>query len=310
MSEQIVVGVDGSEAAEKALIWAAETASRVGAHLVIAHADPARSQPDGTSESGPDYGHQLLRESIATAVEVSGACSISTVLRAEQPSRLLLELSEDAAIVAVGTRGAGAVVETLLGSVARRVAAHARCPVVVVPQSWRPPSVETQRPVAVGISFSESGRQALEFAFAEAHRRRVPLVAVRAWADFDWATPMADYLTAGHDGVRHRDQERMTRLIDEAWRRYPSVEVDTELSSESPYNALHGAAERSDLLVLGCRNDDHLFSRLGAVGTRLLHTSPCPVAIVGQPTALAADGERPPLAARSARGNDHDGSAQ
>src|SRR5689334_21515247 len=32
MPEQIVVGVDGSEAAEKALIWAAETASRDGAH--------------------------------------------------------------------------------------------------------------------------------------------------------------------------------------------------------------------------------------------------------------------------------------
>ena len=63
MSEQIVVGVDGSEAAEKALIWAAETASRNGAHLVIAHGDSARPA-EALPGTGVDYHHQLLREAI------------------------------------------------------------------------------------------------------------------------------------------------------------------------------------------------------------------------------------------------------
>lgn len=301
MSEQIVVGVDGSEAAEKALIWAAEIASRDGAHLVIAHGDPNRSHIEPATGSGPDYDHQLLREAIATAVEVSGTCNISTVLRDEHPSQLLLELSEDAALVVVGSRGVGAVVSTLLGSVAHRVAAHGRCPVVVVPESWRDPSADERRPVAVGVSASESGRQALEFAFVEAERRHVPLIAVRAWAEFDWTKPVADYMSAGHDGVRHREQAQLDEVVEEAWRRHPSVGVDIELASETLFNTLHGAAERSDLLVLGCRNDDHLFSRLGTVGMRLLHTSPCPVVIVGQPTVLPGDGERTALAAQSGR---------
>jgi nucleotide-binding universal stress UspA family protein len=295
MPEQIVVGVDGSAAAEKALIWAAETATRDGAHLVIAHGDSARpvEAPPGTAV---DYHHQLLREAIATAVEVSGTCNISTLLRAEHPSQLLLELSRTADLVVVGLRGAGAVAGTLFGSVAHKVAAHGRCPVVVVPESW---SVEQERPVSVGVSASESGRQALEFAFAEAERRGVALVAVRCWAQFDWTLPVADYMAAGHEQLRHRELEQLNALVDEVWRRHPSVEVDIELSSETVYNALHSAAERSDLLVLGCRNDDHLLSRLGTVGMRLLHSSPCPVVIVGQPVALAAEGERTELAGQS-----------
>jgi nucleotide-binding universal stress UspA family protein len=297
MSEQIVVGVDGSEAAEKALIWAAETASRNGAHLVIAHGDPALL-PDASPGTGVDYHHQLLREAIATAVEVSGACNISTVLQAEHPSHLLLELSQTADLLVVGSRGVGAVAGTLLGSVAHKVAAHGRCPVVVVPRGWRSPSAEEQRAVAVGVSASQSGRQALEFAFCEAERRDVPLVAVRSWADFDWAVPVADFMTAGEE-VRHREQEQLNALVDEVWRRHPSVDVDIELSSETLFNALHGAAERSDLLVIGCRSDDHVFSRLGTMGMRLLHSSPCPVVIVGQPTVLAGDGERAELAGQS-----------
>jgi nucleotide-binding universal stress UspA family protein len=298
MPEQIVVGVDGSEAAEKALIWAAETASRDGAHLVIAHGDSAKPV-EASPGTGVDYHHQLLREAIATAVEVSGSCNISTVLRAEHPSRLLLELSQTADLLVVGSRGAGAVAGTLLGSVAHKAAAHGRCPVVVVPQAWRSPSVEEQRPVAVGVSASESGRQAVEFGFAEAERRGVALIAVRCWAQFDWTLPVADYMAAGHEELRHREQDQLNALVDEVWRRHPSVEVDLELSSETVYNALHGAAERCDLLVIGCRNDDHLFSRIGTVGMRLLHSSPCPVAIVGQPVALAADRERAELAGQS-----------
>src|SRR6266536_3409539 len=181
MSERIVVGVDGSQAAEKALMWAADTASRKGAHLVIGHGDAA-VRADAAPMSAVDYDHRLLREAVATAIEVSGACDISTVLRAEHPSRLLLELGETADMLVVGSRGAGAV-PTLLGSVAYRVAAHGRCPVVVVPENWRVPSAEEARPVSVGVSASASGRDALEFAIDEAESRGVPLIAVRSCAE-------------------------------------------------------------------------------------------------------------------------------
>lgn len=290
---QIVVGVDGSEPAERALIWAAETAARNGAALVIAHGGESPSKAEQEREELSDFSSGLLKEAVATAVDVPGVGDVSTVLSEDPPADVLLGMSEAADMIVVGTHGEGWIVGALLGSVTYRVAAHAHCPVIVVPEGWRAPEAEEVRAVTVGISPSPSGQDALEFAFIEAERRGVPLLAVRSWAEFDWSTPTKSFLSGDHDSLRHEQQELLTTLVEAAWRRHPTVEVDLELSTEPVYRALHGAAARADLLVLGCRHaDGHRFSRLGPIASRLLHTSSCPVAIVGHPA--RAEGEHEP----------------
>ncbi len=47
-------------------------------------------------------------------------------------AKLLIDLSEDADMLMVGTRGHGGFADLLLGSVSQNVVAHAKCPVVVV----------------------------------------------------------------------------------------------------------------------------------------------------------------------------------
>jgi nucleotide-binding universal stress UspA family protein len=285
MSRQIVVGVDGSQPAERALVWAAETASRDGAQLLIAHGGNVLPKAEPALDSG-DVSRELLREAVATAIDVGGGCNVSTVLREESPAQLLLELSDDAQMLVVGTHGTGRIVGALLGSVANRVAAHARCPVVVVPEDWRAPADDEARAVAVGVSGSVPGVDALEFAFGEAERRGVPLVAVRSWTEPDSARHDLDFGASG--AVRHEQQELLTRIVESTWARHPAVEVVTELSSEPVYDALLAAAAGADLLVLGCRHaDEHRFSRLGPIASRLLHAAPCPVAVVGHPVAPA-----------------------
>jgi len=223
----------------------------------------------------------VLREAVATAIDASDVTDISTLLRDDQPAGVLLELSENARMVVVGTHGVGRIAGVLLGSVAHRIAAHARCPVVVVPEEWRAPARGDARPVAVGVSGTPSGRDALEFAFTEAERAEVPLVAVRSCAEINRAGDEASATWRGHQAL-------LTELVEAAWANHPGVEVVSELSSASVYETLHDVAGRASLLVLGCRHaeDSHL-ARLGPVSSRLLHSSPCPVAIVGRPVAPA-----------------------
>lgn len=281
---QIVVGVDGSEPSERALIWAAETAARNNAALIIAHGGESPSKAEQEREELSEFSRGLLREAVATAVDATGVSEVSTVLSEDPPADVLLGMSETADMIVVGTHGKGWIVGALLGSVTSRVAAHAHCPVIVVPEGWRAPEAEDVRAVTVGVSPSPSGHDALEFAFAEAERRGVPLLAVRSWAEFDWTTPTRSFLSGSNDSLRHEQQDLLTTLVEAAWKRHPTVEVAIELSTEPVYRALHAAAARADLLVLGCRHaDDYRFSRLGPIASRLLHSSACPVAIVGHP---------------------------
>jgi nucleotide-binding universal stress UspA family protein len=275
MTEPIVVGVDGSQPADRALVWAADEAARHGAQLLIVHCGDVLTRRARVLADVPDHSHEVLREAVATAIDASDACNISTLLRDEQPASVLVELTERARMLVLGTHGVSRMTGALLGSVAHWVAAHARCPVVVVPEDWRAPIAGEARPVAVGVSGSPSGRDAVEFAFIEAEHANVPLVAVRSCAETDRAS-----------SVREQHQALLTEIVEAAWARYPDVQVVTELSSAAVYEALRAAAASASLLVLGSRHaPDNRFARLGPASSRLLHSSACPVAIVGRPVA-------------------------
>jgi nucleotide-binding universal stress UspA family protein len=280
LTGQIIVGVDGSQPAERALVWAAETASRDGAQLLIVHCGDVLPEDARAPGDVRDYSREVLAEAVATAIEADGGGNISTLLRDEQPAQVLLELSDQARMLVVGSHGEGQIAGVLLGSVAYRVAAHARCPVVVVPENWRAPAANQARAVAVGVSGSACGQDALEFAFTEAERRDVPVLAVRSWTD----TRQVERESA----VQDEQQELLTRMVKTLRGRHPAVEVNTELSSEAVYDTLLAATARADLLVVGCSHDgEHRFARLGSMSARLLHASPCPVAVVGHPVATA-----------------------
>jgi len=60
---------------------------------------------------------------------------LRTAVLPGQPGRVLSELSEDASLVVVGTRGHGELVGMFVGSVGLHLLTHAHCPVVVVRSS-------------------------------------------------------------------------------------------------------------------------------------------------------------------------------
>jgi nucleotide-binding universal stress UspA family protein len=161
----------------------------------------------------------------------------------------------------------------LFGSIGQRVAAHATGTVVVVGdgRSGR----DNHRGILVGVSDSPGGRAALEFGYAEAAQRGCRITAVRAYGGFGSA-----HLSALREHAATVLNDAVNRLQDE----HPDSPVDYELIDEEPTRALAALAGDAELLVLGCRHpDDHWPSRLGPITGELLHSSPCPVAIVGIP---------------------------
>jgi nucleotide-binding universal stress UspA family protein len=152
MPGTIVVGVDGSEGAERALRWAVEEAALRRAQLRVVHAwrvplleaapEPfvlALPIPDAHLEAiGDAYRSRaaaLLDDAVERAVDGDPGLELDRVLLEGPAAAELLRAAEDADLLVVGSRGRGGFAGLLLGSVGQHVAQHAPCPVVIVPAS-------------------------------------------------------------------------------------------------------------------------------------------------------------------------------
>ena len=126
----IVVGLDGSEGATRALDWAIDLAEATGATIVAVHAPML-----GANNAMMDAAREALERWCAPI----GARAVSHEMRIEQgDARTVLEQVADeagASLLVVGTRGLGAVRGLLLGSVAGYIARYSERPIAVVPRS-------------------------------------------------------------------------------------------------------------------------------------------------------------------------------
>lgn len=134
----VVVGVDGSELSELAVGYAADEAVQRGATLVLVHVwstDGSRSVPDDTEESQSAFrakSRELLATSAATVRARYPELDVEErPLRAAKPEHALIEVSGNAMLLVVGSRGRGGFAGLLLGSVSQALVQHAHCPVLV-----------------------------------------------------------------------------------------------------------------------------------------------------------------------------------
>lgn len=140
--QRIVVGIDGSQGARRALEWAVAEAKLRDAHLVVVHAwlEPAAVAVGSAVTAGAVEPEIFEDAAERTVAEVLGAIDttglpqgIESHVVASAPARALLDMAEDADLVVVGSRGRGGFTGLLLGSVSQQVAHHATCPVVIIP---------------------------------------------------------------------------------------------------------------------------------------------------------------------------------
>ncbi|OIJ68677.1 universal stress protein [Streptomyces mangrovisoli] len=294
MELPLVVGVDGSEAALRATDWAADAAARWGVPLRVVHADlweryegslPAE-HADGDTEDEDARAEAVRAEDVVDAAARRArlrrpGLKVGVGVLPEEPEYALVHEGNTAAAVVVGSRGRGGVAELLLGSVSLTVAAHARCPVIVVRGGRHPVDAGQHGRIVVAVGEDSAETPAVRFAYDEARRRGVPLEAVRVWRCPAHET--TDHpLLAGEPARLH--EKRAAEELDAALAGAPADLVVHRRTVEGPpRQELVALSREADLLVVGARRRDAPFGlQLGRVAHALLHHAACPVAVVPQ----------------------------
>lgn len=291
MTVPIAVGTDGSEESLAAVQWAAVAAARRSVplwlvHVLQNHAEPATrtqilcSEPHQRGRIRHDLPHgarSVLARASHRAMGAAPGVDLRVVVVSGHAGQALTAITEEATLLAIGTRGTGGLARQHLGSVALCVAGQARCPVVFTTAGSRP----DVREIVVGADASDEATAALRFSFSEADMRGARLTALYAW----------EHAEAGRlDGYRDWvlsvgpvDKGAAALLSEQVapWRhRYPEVIVTESPVRGHAGRALAFASQSADLIVVGSRRGRASSVTLGPITHAMLCHAQCPVAVI------------------------------
>ena len=186
----VVVGVDGSDHADRAIVWASRQAVLEHRPLTLLHGfNPVGRTTVGALElEGTDQSELLhvlrqaartmLDDGLALARKTEPGLEVHAVLVDGDARQSLVDASHTARLVVLGSRGRGSVSGLLLGSVSVAVAQLATCPTVVC----RPRrTADRAHGVLVGADGSAASLPVIEFAFHQAALRGVPLTVMHCF---------------------------------------------------------------------------------------------------------------------------------
>jgi nucleotide-binding universal stress UspA family protein len=139
MLEKILLAIDESEHARKAVAAAVELARAGGGTVHVLHAREVAFARATVVGDSPEEAERLVAGVVEDLKQAGVAAEGSVRSAAAGPARAILEQARDldAGMIVLGSRGVGALGGLLLGSVAHKIIQLAACPVLVVrdPQS-------------------------------------------------------------------------------------------------------------------------------------------------------------------------------
>jgi len=301
----IVVGVDGSEHGQCALVWAAREAERrqLPLHIVTAYSVPifAASGLDGGYATVDD---SVIREGadaiVKQAMDKVSAYAIDVDASVENgdAAGVLLDLSAEAALLVFGSRGRGGFVGRLLGSVSSALPAHAKCPTVTVPlycadrlgESTEDKHIKAEHAkagprtvenvVAVGVDGSEQARVAVLEAAEQAVRMGAKLRVICAVPQYSgslaWVPAPLD-----RDALFADIKVQLDAGVAWLQSHFPRLTIETELRDGAPVDVLVETSRTVELVVLGTRGRGGFAGMLlGSTSDGVLHHAKGPVMVV------------------------------
>jgi len=143
MFSRILVAVDGSPFAERALAQAVDLSRKYGSRLLIVHVVLRRFYAVTPSEAGvlattvfvkemESEGKKIIAKS-EEVVKAAGVAYESKLVRGVPADEIVrLAQAENVDLIVIGSRGLTEVRAFLLGSVSDKETHHAKCPILVV----------------------------------------------------------------------------------------------------------------------------------------------------------------------------------
>ncbi|WP_329378479.1 universal stress protein [Streptomyces sp. NBC_01716] len=264
LEHHVVVGVDGSVVATRALDAAAEESRRRAVTLEIVYGVP------DLDVAGP-----VLTTSADRVLARHPQLPVRLTAVAADPATALLTRGRTAALVVVGTRALRAPASLASRSVAQSVAERSRCPLLVVGAGC--PTGQLRAGEVLFAVESDADLEAAGFAFEEAVRRGARLRFVHT-AHYRPSTADAPFSTARATGAEcpagmdDRDHDRIAPV--------PDSELITATSG-------------ADAVVVAYRRHGGKRSRRLRTVHALLHHARCPVLLVPSGLTPPGDGSGP-----------------
>ena len=287
MTRPITAGVDGSPESHAALAWAAREAVRRNLALRVVHAwelVPDQAFGAADRETQDEWVRDGVDETARTVAQRHPDLTVTVDVVEGSPAHALAEAAAEAELLVLGSRGHGAVIGFLLGSVGQQVIAESTRPVVLVRAEDRPSDEAAGREVVVGQEGDpEDSADALRFAFETAAARGAAVRAVRAWSlpPLFAYSPGSMTLLEEAGGLEPYEKNALAAAL-EPWReRFPEVPVTQHVEMGSAGEVLLSVAARAQLVVVGRRaRRSAVGARIGSVAHGVLHHAHCPVAVV------------------------------
>lgn len=284
MTEKILVGYDGSAFAERALDWAIAEASAAGIPLTVVVstgrpvvADAAITGPflEKIEQEAEETAKAGVRKALDAGVKAEG------VLERGDVAGVLVHESSPTSLIVVGKRGLHGI-RGRLGSVSAATAAHAACPVIVLPDDHSPQEGEFAGRVVLAVDKLGVKSPALTYAaeYAQRHGKAMSIVTV---------IPTVTSLPSGSEELDKAIAEQLMepavtlcRSVEQAVaERAPGVETTHHVLSGRPADALVEVADSADLVVMGTRGHGGFRGLLvGSVSQAVLVDAGCPVMVV------------------------------
>ncbi len=279
----ILVGVDGSAQSDAAVNFATRESVMRGIPLTLMHViEPvpdwaSRAEQSRITQAWEADGRDVIEHARKTAlacVTVPASLDLRTEVVCSPVVPMFVVASTDAQMVVLGSRGMTPLGRLLLGSVSSSAVQHAHCPVAVIHDD---DTADQAGPVLVGVDGSPASDPAIAFAFDEASRRNVDVVALHAWSDvavfpilgMDWR----EYETRGAEILA----ERLAGHQED----YPDVKVRRRLVCDKPARWLIEESRHAQLVVVGSRGRRGFPGMLlGSVSSALAQSSQAPLIVV------------------------------